>query len=254
MKTLVKHSQYHKIIFSIFLLFSNIIFADNFYVDIDLDREIDWSERESLRSDIFEPINRRVHHFNDFIYQYILAPSVNLYMASTPDIVRESFDNFFLNLKYPIRLVSNVFQLKIKEAYYETLKFGINSTVGIFGINTPSDKFSFLNEIPDEDLGQTLAVWGIPEGPYIVVPIFGPSTLRDLPARLIGRKINILDINADNWGNIQPEWITLLNTLEILSINNEILPRYESLKMTSIDFYSALRSAYLQQRDRAISE
>ena len=254
MKILVKHSLYNKVFLSIFLIFSSTVFADNINLDYEFYEEMDWSEGASLNNDILEPINRPVHYFNDFVYQHVLDPITKLYVDCTPDSVRNSFKNFFTNLKYPIRFISNVLQLKIKNAYYESLKFGMNSTIGIFGINTPSDKYSVLYEVPDEDLGQVLAVWGIPEGPYIMVPILGPSTLRDLPARFVGRKINIIDINSDNWDTVESEWIALLNTAEILSINEEMLPRYESVKMSSIDFYTALRSAYLQQRDQAISE
>ena len=254
MKTLVKHSLYNKVLLSLSLLFSTTVFADDINLVYEFSEEMDWTEGSSLNSDILEPINRPVHHFNDFVYRHVLGPVTKLYVDCTPNRVRISFKNFFSNLKYPIRFVSNVLQFKIKEAYYESLKFGINSTIGIFGINTPSEKYSVLNEIPDEDLGQVLAVWGIPEGPYIMVPILGPSTLRDLPARFVGRKINIIDINSDNWDTVDSELIALLNTAEILSINEEMLPRYESAKKTSIDFYTALRSAYLQQRDQAISE
>lgn len=254
MKTLVKHSLYSKVLLSISLLFSTTVFADDINLDYEFSEEMDWTEGSSLNSDILEPINRPVHHFNDFVYRHVLGPVTKLYVDCTPNRVRISFKNFFTNLKYPIRFVSNVLQFKIKEAYYESLKFGMNSTIGIFGINTPSEKYSVLNEIPDEDLGQVLAVWGIPEGPYIMVPILGPSTLRDLPARFVCRKINIIDINSDNWDTVDSKWIALLNTAEILSINEEMLPRYESAKKTSIDFYTALRSAYLQQRDEAISE
>ena len=254
MKTLVKHSLYSKVLLSLSLLFSTNVFADDINLAYEFSEEMDWTESSSLNSDILEPINRPVHHFNDFVYQHVLDPVTKFYVNCTPNRVRISFKNFFSNLKYPIRFVSNVLQFKIKEAYYESLKFGMNSTIGIFGINTPSEKYSVLNEIPDEDLGQVLAVWGIPEGPYIIVPILGPSTLRDLPARFVGRKINIIDINSDNWDTVDSKWIALLNTAEILSINEEMLPRYESAKKTSIDFYTALRSAYLQQRDQAISE
>ena len=254
MKTLVTHSLYNKVLLGLSLLFSTIVFADDINLAYEFSEEMDWSGASSLNSDIFAPINRPVHHFNDFVYQHFLDPVTKFYVDCMPNSVRISFKNFFSNLKYPIRFVSNLLQFKIKEAYYESLKFGMNSTIGIFGINTPSDKFSVLKEIPDEDLGQVLAVWGIPEGPYIMVPILGPSTLRDLPARFVGRKINIIDINSDNWDTVDSKWIALLNTAEILSINEEILPRYESVKKTSIDFYTSLRSAYLQQRDQAISE
>ena len=254
MKTLVKHSRYNKLLLSVSLLFCSSVFGDNTNSDIDFYKEMDWDERPSLNTDLLEPINRPVHDFNDYVYQHILDPITNFYVDNTPNPMRISFRNFFSNLKYPIRFVSNVLQCKIKQAYYESIKFGINSTIGLFGLKTPSDKYSFLKDIPDEDLGQVLAIWGIPEGPYLVVPILGPSTLRDLPARFFGREMNFIDVNSDNWDSVDSEWISLLSTAEILSINEEMLPRYKSLKTSSIDFYAGLRSAYLQKRHIEISE
>lgn len=254
MKTLINHSHYKKFILSTMLLFSSGIFADNFNLDYEFSEEENWSDDTAVNSDPLESINRLVYQFNDFFYIRIFDPITNVYVNHTPKSVRNSFKNFFVNLKYPIRFISNAFQAKIKESYYESLKFSINSTVGILGINTPSDKFSFLNGIPDEDLGQVFASWGIPEGPFIMVPILGPSTLRDLPARIIAREINFIDVNSDNWDTVESEWIALLNTAEILSMNEEILPRYKSVRKASIDPYTALRSAYLQQRSQEIAK
>ena len=87
-----------------------------------------------------------------------------------------------------------------------------------------------------------------------MVPILGPSTLRDLPASMIDRKLNFIDVNSDNWGTVKSEWIILLNTSEILSINEEMLPKYDKIKMSSLDVYTAIRSAYLQQRDNDLGE
>ena len=236
------------------LLFSTSIYGDILYSDYEFSDAENWSETTVENSDILEPLNRPIYQINDFLYLRVFDPITNVYVKYTPESLRKSFKNFFTNLKYPIRFVSNVLQIKIKEAYYESLKFGINSTVGIFGINAPSDKFSFLSGIPDEDLGQVLAVCGISEGPYIMVPILGPSTLRDLPARIVGRNLNPIDVSSDNWDTVESEWVDLLNAVEILSINEEMLPRYMSLQKTSIDPYTALRSAYLQQRAQEVSQ
>ena len=87
-----------------------------------------------------------------------------------------------------------------------------------------------------------------------MVPILGPSTFRDLPARIVGRNLNPIDVSSDNWDTVESEWVDLLNAVEILSINEEMLPRYMSLQKTSIDPYTALRSAYLQQRAQEVSQ
>ena len=254
MKILAKHFQYKTVLLFTALWLGTSLYADSVNSDYEYSEEENWSEDASVNIDLLEPINRPVYYFNDFIYLHIFDPVTNMYVNYTPKSVRKSVKNFFSNLKYPIRFVSNVLQIKMKEAYFESLKFGINSTVGILGINTPSDNFDILNHIPDEDLGQVLAVWGIPEGPFIMVPILGPSTLRDLPVRIAGRKLNPIDVWSDNWNTVQSEWIALLHTAEILSINEQLLPRYESVKKAAIDPYAALRSAYLQQKAQEVSQ
>ena len=252
MKILVKHFQYSTLLlFS--LLFSTFIFADDTDHIFEIGEDY-WSVNTIESIDLLEPINRKVYYFNDFIYLNIFDPITNVYVNYTPATVRHSFRNFFTNIKYPIRLISNVLQIKFKEAFYESLKFGMNSTVGILGIMTPSDKFNFLNSIPNEDIGQAFAIWGIPEGPYIVLPILGPSTLRDLPARVIEPGLNFMNTRSQSWNTYDPVLATIFDVTKILSINEEILPLYKSIKKTSIDPYSATRAAYLQQRANEISE
>ena len=254
MKILVSRSLFKLILLIAFIFASNILLSENISIDYEFDDEISWAVAENYNIDILEPINRPIYYFNDFLYQHFFNPINNIYIVHVPKGIRVSIKNFFTNLKYPVRFFSNILQFKIKESYYESLKFGINSTVGIFGINTPADKFSVLNDIPEEDFGQVLAFWGIPKGPFIMVPILGPSTLRDLPASMIDRKLNFIDVNSDNWGTVKSEWIILLNTSEILSINEEMLPKYDKIKMSSLDVYTAIRSAYLQQRDNDLGE
>lgn len=236
------------------LLFCSCLFADDYNLDYRFSEEDNWADDTEKKRDLFEPINRSVYHFNDFVYLHFFDPVTNIFVNCTPESVRNSLKNFFTNLKYPVRFFSNVLQVKVKEAYFESLKFGINSTIGIFGIHSPANKYDFLNEIPNEDLGQVLAVWGVPAGPYIMVPILGPSTLRDLSTRIIGREINPIDVSSDNWDTVDAQWITFLNTAEILSFNEEILPKYKQLKKASIDPYTALRYTYLQQRKLEVGQ
>jgi len=254
MKILANRFLYNKVLLFTTLLFCSCLFADDSNLDYGFSEEENWSDDTEIKSDLLEPINRSVYHFNDFIYLHLFDPVTNVYVNYTPESVRNSLNNFFTNLKYPVRFLSNVLQFKVKEAYHESLKFGINTTMGIFGMHTPSDKYDFLNEIPDEDLGQVLAVWGVPAGPYIMVPILGPSTLRDLSTSIVGREINPIDIRSDNWDSVDSRWIALLNTAEILSLNEEILPRYRGLKKASIDPYTAIRSTYFQQREQEVSQ
>ena len=119
-----------------FIFASNILLSENISIDYEFDDEISWAEAENYNIDILEPINRPIYYFNDFLYQHIFNPITNIYIVHVPKRIRVSIKIFFTNLKYPVRFFSNILQFKIKESYYESLKFGINSTVGIFGINT----------------------------------------------------------------------------------------------------------------------
>lgn len=257
MKILVKHFLCNILFLLSLILCSINIFAEDSLSDSEYygysENDI-WAE-EISEYDPFEIINRPIFYFNDFIYLKIMDPVTNVYVDYTPKSVRRSFKNFFANLKYPIRFVSNILQLKGKKAYRETLKFGINSSVGILGIFKPSDKFDYFKDMPPEDIGQVFASWGIPVGPYLVLPLYGPSTLRDFSGKLVEREFNPLDFSSDNWDdNVRSEWITTLRIVEVLGQNEVMLPRYKSMKKTSVDPYSLMRSSYLQQRTLEVAK
>ncbi|RCL31890.1 MAG: VacJ family lipoprotein [Puniceicoccaceae bacterium] len=221
----------------------------------DFDYELeDWGISERTSVDPFEMTNRSVFKLNDIFYEMVLNPVQDLYQSCTTVELRQSLKNFFHNLKFPIRFVSNTLQFKYKQAYYESLKFGLNTTVGIFGFARPSDHFEFLREIPEEDFGQVLAFWGIKEGPYLVVPFLGPSSMRDLPAKFFEPVINPFEAPVGLWDDVDWQWLFYFNSLELVVISSEQIPAYQTLKATSIDPYLALRSSYRQMRRRAIQE
>ena len=254
MKTLVNLFLCKRILFLTSILLCINIYADDTLSDVeDLENDI-WEVEEISEYDPFEKINRPIYRLNDFIYLRVFDPITNTYVRYTPETIRKSFKNFSTNLKYPIRFISNIAQLKGKEAYYETLKFCINSTVGVLGLNEPSEKYDNLKDIPNEDLGQALAFWGIPEGPYLVIPLLGPSTLRDLPAMIAEKELNPLDVRSDDLDDEGWELRATLSAIEILVRTEEILPRYKDMKKASIDSYSLVRSAYLQQRLQEIAQ
>lgn len=253
MKTLVNPFLCKRILFLTSILLCINIYAEDTLSDIeDLENDI-WEVEEISEYDPFEKINRPIYRLNDFIYLRVFDPITNIYVRYTPETIRKSFKNFSTNLNYPIRFISNIAQLKGKEAYYETLKFCINSTVGFLGLNEPSEKYDHLKDIPSEDFGQALAFWGIPEGPYLVIPLLGPSTLRDFPAMIAEKELNPLDMRSDDWDDKGWELRATLSAIEILVRTEEILPRYKGMKKASIDSYSLVRSAYLQQRLQEIA-
>ncbi|MCB1122624.1 MAG: VacJ family lipoprotein, partial [Verrucomicrobiae bacterium] len=116
-------------------------------------------------NDPFEGLNRSIFKFNDFFYMKVLGPVAQGYHTITPDPIEKGFSNFFDNIKFPIRLVGNLLQLKVEESFQETGKFLVNSTLGVAGFHKASDQFKYLNP-PVEDIGQVFGSWGIGEGFY----------------------------------------------------------------------------------------
>ena len=204
--------------------------------------------------DPFESVNRFTFLFNDFVFSNAVQPLVDTYTATTPDPVEEGASNFFHNLSYPVRLASNLLQCRLKSAWVETSRFAINSTVGIVGILTPADDYEGLGPIKYEDVGQVFGAWGIGEGPYLVLPLLGPSNLRDLAGFFGDRAVNPLKepfSAVDDW---KWEWQLALSGSGYIARSPQIIERYKQLKGSSIDPYSSLRSGYAQYRRGAVAE
>ena len=204
--------------------------------------------------DPFENVNRIIFEFNDFVFSNTLQPLVDAYTAITPDTVEEGASNFFHNLRYPVRLVSNLLQCRFKGAWVETGRFAINSTVGIVGFLTPADDYESFASIESEDVGQVLGAWGIGEGPYLVLPFFGPSNLRDLAGLVGDRAINPIKepfSMIDDW---DWEWQLATSATDYISRSPQIVERYKQLKGSSIDPYSSSKNGYTQYRRGSLAE
>jgi len=204
--------------------------------------------------DPFESVNRFTFVFNDFVFSNTVQPLVDAYTAIAPDPVEEGASNFFHNLRYPVRLASNLLQFRFKGAWVETGRFAINSTVGIVGILTPADDYEGFAPIKSEDVGQVFGAWGIGEGPYLVLPFLGPSNLRDLAGFFGDRAVNPLKgpfSVIDDW---KWEWQLALSGTENIARSPQIIKRYKQLKGSSIDPYSSLRNSYSQYRRGAVAE
>ena len=208
-------------------------------------------------TDVYDPlenVNRYIFKFNDFVFTNAVEPLVDVYTAITPDPVEEGASNFFHNLRYPVRLVSNLLQGRLDGAWIETGRFAINSTVGIAGIMTPADDYEGFAPIKSEDIGQAFGAWGIGEGPYLVLPFLGPSNLRDLGGLISDRAVNPLKepfsaIDDWNW-----EWQWALTGTEYIARSPGITARYKQLKGSAIDPYSSLKNGYTQVRRGAVAE
>jgi phospholipid-binding lipoprotein MlaA len=189
--------------------------------------------------DPFEKANRSILKFNTGADRYILKPLARGYEKIIPRPVRTGVTNFFSNLWEPMTIVNDLLQGKIAHAGKDTSRFVINSTLGLLGI---FDVASDMN-LPKrrEDFGQTLAIWGIPSGPYLVLPFLGPSNFRDT-AGLVPQYIYAdALLYLDNPESLYASSTRLVNTRALLLGADEILD-------VQPDKYLFLREAYRQQR------
>ena len=132
------------------------------------------------RDDPYEKFNRKMYAFNDFADRVAIRPVAVGYRKVTNDTSRRLISNFFANVKSPITIVNDVLQGQPKYAFTQTSRLVINSTVGVLGLFDPASEMGI--DAHTTDFGVTLAKWGVPEGPYLVLPLLGPTTGRDLPA------------------------------------------------------------------------
>jgi phospholipid-binding lipoprotein MlaA len=195
--------------------------------------------------DRFERANRSVYAFNRTIDHAILRPVARGYVKVTPQPVRRGISNFFANIDYPITIINDALQGKVRDSLRDVARFGINTVVGVGGLFDPATHWGF--ERHDEDFGQTLGKWGVHSGPYLMLPIFGPSTVRDAPAKVVDHfttpRTYLLSTNADlglSVVGVVDKRAGLLNTDEMID--------------NAYDPYAFLRNAWLQRREYQVRD
>lgn len=202
--------------------------------------------------DPLEPVNRVIFKFNDFIYLKLFEPVASTYAAITPDAAEVRLSNFFENLNYPVRLAGNLMQGKFENAVLESGAFFMNTTVGLAGLHRPSDRFTKMESLPKEDIGQALGAWGLGNGPYLVLPILGPSTCRELAGWYADRTVHPLQKSK---AQVDEEKILTAYTVGKTLVESPLLiQRYKQTKRTAFDPYIAVRNAYLQYREGALGD
>jgi len=140
--------------------------------------------------DPIEPVNRSVYTFNEYLDRYVGKPVADGYVFVTPEFARQGVTNFLDNVRYLNVILNGFLQGKVKQGFSDTGRFLVNTTVGVGGLFDVATMWNL--EKHDEDFGQTLGVWGLGEGPYLMLPAFGPSTARDAPGLAIGAFANAL--------------------------------------------------------------
>ena len=191
-------------------------------------------------ADPLEPLNRRVTEFNDVADDLVLRPVAVFYGEVLPPLVKKGISNFFSNQTDVMSFFNSLAQLKLDAALKNAVRVGINTTVGIGGI---IDWATELNiEKQKEDFGQTLAYWGVSSGPYVVLPFFGPSTVRDTFGLWADTKTDVTQQLRD---------VGARNTLTLLRLTDKrerYLSLSDAVKQASLDPYTFTRDAYLQKR------
>ena len=190
--------------------------------------------------DPWEPFNRNVSNFNEGLDQAVLKPVATAYQNVTPQIMRTGVNNFFGNIADVWSLVNNVLQFKPAESVETLFRVGVNTTIGLVGLIDVASDLKLQKHT--EDFGQTLGFWGMPTGPYVVLPLLGPSTLRDSLALPVDAKGNLVSHLDD---------VALRNSLIALRLVDRrasLLRAGELLDAAALDKYSFTRDAYLQRR------
>lgn len=143
---------------------------------------------EKIKRDPYENFNRSMYDFNMSVDKAVLKPVASGYKAVTPDFVQSGVSNFFNNLKGINVVINDLLQGKFEQGASDAGRFTTNSTLGVFGLFDVASDFGMANNV--EDFGQTLAVWGVEQGPYLVLPLFGPTTVRDGSAVVFDKAAN----------------------------------------------------------------
>jgi len=190
--------------------------------------------------DPLEPLNRKIYSFNEHVDELVVKPAAHAWRLLLPDFARTGISNFFSNIGDVVVALNNVLQGKLTAAGQDVSRVAVNSTIGLLGFIDVASKIGL--EKHDEDFGQTLGWWGIGNGPYVVLPFFGPSTLRDTAGLAV-------DLKTYPLAYVEPvhDRNTLLGA-RVVSKRSELLGASNVLEAAALDPYAFLRDAYLQRR------
>ena len=207
-------------------------------------------ETSNYEDEVYDPlekVNRAIFSFNNVADKIILEPVAKGY-KNLPSPVQSGVGNFIDNLKMPLVIVNQLLQGQGKNAAESTGRFIVNTTAGILGIIDVADNIGL--EKKQEDFGQTLATWGVGDGFYIVLPIFGPSNLRDSAGMMLAYATD--PINAYAISENETWMLPVRTATNAIDQRSKIIDEVNALRDNSLDYYAAVRSSYYQNRKAAI--
>lgn len=216
------------------------------------------------RPDPLEPMNRKVFAFNEGLDAYVLAPVATAWDFVVPEFVQTGLDNFFTNLAMPVTLANNILQLKPEAAVWDIARILQNTTLGVGGFFDIATMVGIPEN--DEDFGQTLGYYGVPSGPYLMVPLLGPFTLRDGVGEIVDTTAtgylygNLLWMNgrvfpSNGLSTFQTTGISIGQTgVQLLNLRSIFDEEIEESRKDAFDYYVFVRNAYLQSRAAKIAD
>ena len=232
------------IIWLFFSITSNALESDSVKTDSD---DFKTSDYEDEIYDPLEPINRTIFSFNNAADKIILEPISKGY-KKLPSPIQKGIGNFLSNLRMPLIIVNQLLQGQGKNAAESTGRFVVNTSAGLFGLIDVADKVGL--EQKQEDFGQTLATWGVGDGFYIVLPIFGPSNMRDTAGMILTYTTDPVNAYAVQQNEA---WILpVRTTINAVDRRSKIIDEVNALRDNSLDYYAAVRSSYYQNRNASI--
>lgn len=196
--------------------------------------------------DPFEKANRAIYKFNDVVDRSTLKPLAKGYKKITPDWFRTGVGNFFSNLRYPVTIVNELLQGKAAAAARDTGRLLTNTVLGLGGVLDVGTRIGL--EKNDEDFGQTLGAWGVPSGPFLMLPFFGPSTLRDAPSTAAE-----IFVDATNYLDLPWEAVWGLRAVNVVDRRAQLLTLDPTLER-AFDPYAFIRNAWLQRREYQVRD
>ncbi len=197
-----------------------------------------------LTNDPYESTNRSIFEFNQMIDRALIKPAAQGYRAAIPEWSRNRIDDFLVNLNAPIYFMNDMLQAEFGRAANTVGRFVMNSTFGVLGVMDVAKHAGM--KAHSEDFGQTLAVWGVPDGPYIMLPLLGPTNPRDG----IGMGV---DMVADPVGWYAPTWADITRTVVSgVGTREQYLDILDEVERSSLDYYASIRSMYRQNRVKEI--
>lgn len=195
-------------------------------------------------TDPFENFNRKVYAFNDTVDKAVLKPLAQAYQAMVPALVRTGVTNVFGNIGDVWSAANHLLQGKLFPGLDMGMRVLTNTFFGLGGLLDPATEMGLLKR--QEDFGQTLGRWGVPSGPYLVLPLLGPSTLRDTAALPVDRQASASNLPPTSSGSFA------FTSLELVNLRANLLATTRLLDQVALDEYSFVRGAYLARRQAAV--